>query len=200
MAATWAGLLLAVAIWIAPPSPSRAQAGIVMDGMAQPGGEKGKTAKVQAVLETRFGSMRFRLLDASAPETVANFKRLVRSGFYDGKPFYRVVAGHVIQAGDGGGGDQLPVVGEFGAHKHVEGALGLARDADPDSGSTEIYICLADRPHLDGGYAVFGLIEDGIEVLREIAAVPVTEVWHGSVAMHEPVEPVLIDRAYLVEP
>ena len=151
------------------------------------------------VLETSLGTMVFRFFEAEAPLTTANIKRLVRDGFYDGKPFYRVVRGHVIQAGDGGENDQPTVRGEFGAHPHVTGAVGLARDEDPDSGSTELYICHAPRPHLDGRYAVFGLLIDGFDVLRKIGDVEVEEKWlmDGKVAFHEPKEPVVIRRAYL---
>lgn len=149
------------------------------------------------VLETGMGTMVFRFFDEAAPLTTANFKKLVGEGFYDGKPFYRVVKGHVIQAGDGGENDYPKVKGEFGAHPHVTGAVGLARDEDPDSGSTEIYICLAPRPHLDGRYAVFGLLIEGFDVLASIGEVEVTEKYEGSVAFHEPKEPVVIKRAYL---
>jgi cyclophilin family peptidyl-prolyl cis-trans isomerase len=111
-----------------------------------------------------------------------------------------VVAGHVIQAGDGGENDQPTVPGEFGL-PHGVGAVGLARDEDPDSGSTEFYVCLAPRPHLDGRYAVFGQVVEGLEVLAAIGAVAVTEKWLGEgeprVAFHEPVEPVEIERAWL---
>ena len=152
------------------------------------------------VLETSMGTMVFRFFEGDAPETVANFKRLVREGFYDGLPFYRVVAGHVIQAGDGGENDKPLVKGEFGAYPHVTGAVGLARDSDPDSGSTEIYICHAPRPHLDGRYAVFGLLIDGFDVLEAIGQVDVIEDWVGdekNIAFHKPTEEVVIVRATL---
>ncbi len=149
------------------------------------------------MLETTLGTMVFRFFADAAPATVRNFKRLVRAGFYDGLPFYRVVAGHVIQAGDGGESDQPTVKGEFGAHPHVTGAVGLARAEDPDSGSTEIYICHAPRPHLDGRYAIFGLLTEGFDVLEAIGNVEVEERWEGEVAFHEPKTPVLIKRATL---
>ena len=150
-----------------------------------------------AVLETSMGTMKLRFFADEAPLTTANFKALVSEGFYDGLPFYRVVEGHVIQAGDGGENGRPSVKGEFGAHPHVTGAVGLARDADPDSGSTEIYICHAPRPHLDGRYAIFGLLVEGFEVLEAIGNVEVEERWEGEVAFHKPVEPVIIERAYL---
>lgn len=159
-----------------------------------------KTGEEVCVLETSMGTLVIRLFEDDAPLTVANFKRLVREGFYDGLPFYRIVAGHVIQAGDGGENDQPLVKGEFGAYPHVRGAVGLARDEDPDSGSTEFYICLAPRPHLNGRYAVFGLVIEGLDVLDAIGKVPVVEEWVGqkkNIAFHHPVEPVLILRASL---
>ena len=155
------------------------------------------TQQEVCVLQTSMGTMVFRLFEAQAPLTTANFKALVRDGFYDGKEFYRVVKGHVIQAGDGGENGRPTVKGEFGAHPHVVGALGLARDEDPDSGSTEIYICHAARPHLDGRYAVFGLLIEGFEVLERIGNVEVEEHWEGDVAFHKPKTPVAIERAYL---
>lgn len=150
------------------------------------------------VLETSMGTMVFRFFEEQAPATVANFKNLVREGFYDGVDFYRVVSGHVIQAGDGGENDKPTVKGEFGAYPHVLGVVGLARDDDPDSGSTEIYICHAPRPHLDGRYAVFGLLIEGLDVLEAIGDVEVEENFVGddkSIAFHRPLVPVVINRA-----
>lgn len=150
------------------------------------------------VLETSMGTMVFRFFDQAAPQTVANYESLVREGFYDGLPFYRVVAGHVIQAGDGGENDKPTVKGEFGAYPHVTGAVGLARDDNPDSGSTEIYICHAPRPHLDGRYAVFGLLVEGFDVLDAIGKVAVDEEWLGddkAVAFHKPKKAVIIVKA-----
>ncbi len=151
-----------------------------------------------AVLETSMGTMVMRLFDDKAPATVANFKKLVKEGFYDGLPFYRVVSGHVIQTGDGGESAQATVKGEFGAFPHVVGAVGLARNPrDNDSGSTEIYICHARREHLDGLFAVFGYLIEGFDVLDAIGNVPVNENWLGRTAFHKPKEPVTITKASL---
>jgi len=170
---------------------------VALAGFAGPvDGEDAATEEV-AVLETSHGTMVLRFFAAEAPLTTANFKSLIRERFYDGLDFYRVVAGHVIQAGDGGESDHPTVKGEFGAHPHVTGAVGLARDVDPDSGSTEIYICHASRPHLDGRYAIFGLLVEGFDVLEAIGNVEVEERWDGEVAFHKPLEPVVIERAYL---
>jgi cyclophilin family peptidyl-prolyl cis-trans isomerase len=151
------------------------------------------------VLETSLGTLVIRFFEQDAPLTVANFKKLVRDGFYDGKSFYRVVKGHVIQAGDGGENDKPKVKAEFNRHPHVPGVVGLARGSDPDSGSTEFFICLAPRPHLDGKYTAFGELIAGQDVLAKIGDVPVDEQWIGDegpkVAFHKPKTPVVIHKA-----
>jgi predicted neuraminidase/cyclophilin family peptidyl-prolyl cis-trans isomerase len=144
------------------------------------------------VIETNYGQMAFELFDEDAPKTVAQFRELVRRGFYYGKDFYRVVKGHVIQAGDGGA---PPLPPELNTRPHLFGTLGLGRVGDEWSGDSEIYVCVAPRPHLDGRYAVFGQIVEGGEVLSRIAKVPVEERWEGpdkKMAMHKPLEPVVI--------
>jgi acetyl esterase/lipase/cyclophilin family peptidyl-prolyl cis-trans isomerase/catechol 2,3-dioxygenase-like lactoylglutathione lyase family enzyme len=147
------------------------------------------------VLETSLGTMTFELFEADAPKTAAQFKTLVGKGFYDGKDFYRVVRGHVIQAG---GGDASKLPPEFNARPHVFGTLGLGRTGDEWSGDSEFYVCVAARPYLDGKYTVFGRLVEGAAVLEKIAVVPVEEKWEGAdraMAMHKPVEPVVIRRA-----
>lgn len=145
-----------------------------------------------AVLETSLGTMTFELFGEDAPKTVAQFKGLVGQGFYDGKDFYRVVRGHVIQAGDGGA---PPLPPEFNTRPHLFGTLGLGRVGDEWSGDSEIYVCVAPRPHLDGRYTVFGQLVEGQDVLERIAAVPVKEIWEGKMAMHKPLTPVVILKA-----
>jgi cyclophilin family peptidyl-prolyl cis-trans isomerase len=154
-------------------------------------------APTRCVLETSMGTMAFELFEPDAPKTVAQFKALVRRGFYDGKDFYRVVKGHVIQAGDGGAPALPP---EFNTRPHLAGTLGLGRVGDEWSGDSEIYVCVAPRPHLDGRYTVFGQLVEGLDVLERIAAVPVEERWEGpdkKMAMHKPLVPVVIRRAYI---
>lgn len=156
-------------------------------------------AEPVAVLATNHGEIVIRFVDG-APQTAAQFQRLVEEGFYEGTTFYRVVDGHVVQAGDGGENEQPTVPAEFGAYPHVTGAVGLARAEDPDSGSTEFYICVAPRPHLDGRYAVFGLVVDGHETVLSIARTEVEERFvgeEGSVAFHRPVREVVIERAWI---
>ena len=98
----------------------------------------------------------------------------------------------------GGGAPSLPP--EFNTRPHVVGTLGLGRVGDEWSGDSEIYICVAPRPHLDGRYTVFGQLVEGLDVLERIAAVPVEERWEGpdkKMAMHKPLEPVIIRRALI---
>jgi cyclophilin family peptidyl-prolyl cis-trans isomerase len=106
-------------------------------------------------------------LFADVPTTTRNFVDLVSRKFYDGLIFHRYVPGFVIQGGDptgtGGGGSDKTVPLEITAHKHVLGALGMARSNDPNSASCQFYVCLADQPSLDGSYAVFGQVVDGMD-------------------------------------
>jgi cyclophilin family peptidyl-prolyl cis-trans isomerase len=152
-------------------------------------------AEEVGVLKTNLGTMVFRFFEPDAPQTTAAIKKLVRAGFYDGKTFYRVVKGHVIQAGDVQGEAGPKVKAEFNRHPFVAGTVGLARDADPDSGTTEIFICHLPRPHLDGKYTAFGQLIAGQDVLEKIANVDVLEHFESGVAFHKPKRPVVIEKA-----
>ncbi len=121
-------------------------------------------------------------LDATAaPITVANFEKLVKEGFYDGLIFHRVIAGFMIQGGDptgtGMGGSEETIKGEFAINgvnnpiRHERGVISMARTQVPDSASSQFFICHADAFFLDGQYAAFGKVVDGIEVVDKIASV-----------------------------
>jgi cyclophilin family peptidyl-prolyl cis-trans isomerase len=153
-----------------------------------------KTEEV-GVLKTNLGTMVFRFFEGDAPETTAAIKKLIRAGFYDGKTFYRVVKGHVIQAGDVAGESGPRVKAEFNRHPFIAGTVGLARDTDPGSGTTEIFICHVPRPHLNGKYTAFGQLIDGMDVLLKIASVEVVEHYDNGVAFHKPKQPVVIEKA-----
>ena len=128
------------------------------------------------------GEIKLELDAAAAPKTVENFLRLVRAGFYDGLTFHRVIPGFMIQGGcplgTGTGGPGWTIVGEFDAngHKnpilHKRGVISMARAASPNSAGSQFFIMHADAPHLDGQYAAFGHVVEGMEVVDEIAAVP----------------------------
>jgi peptidyl-prolyl cis-trans isomerase B (cyclophilin B) len=142
------------------------------------------------------GVMTGELYEDIAPITVENFEKLAKSGFYDGLTFHRVIPGFMIQGGDpdgtGAGGPGYSIKGEFSANgvkndlKHTTGVLSMARTMDPNSAGSQFFIMVADAPHLDGQYAAFGKITEGMDVAQEIANVP-RSMWND-----KPEEPVVI--------
>lgn len=118
----------------------------------------------------------------AAPKTVENFENLVKEGFYDGLTFHRVIKGFMIQGGDplgnGMGGADKKLVGEFKQNgydnplRHTRGVISMARAYDPNSASSQFFIMHKDAPHLDGAYAAFGRVTEGMEVVDEIASIP----------------------------
>lgn len=122
-------------------------------------------------------------LDATAaPNTVKNFKYLVNKGFYNGLIFHRVISGFMIQGGcpegSGMGGPGYHIKGEFGYNgisnpiKHKRGVISMARAQHPDSAGSQFFIMHADAPYLDGQYAAFGKVVEGMDIVDEIASVP----------------------------
>ena len=129
------------------------------------------------------GIIKLELYPEYAPRTVANFEKLAREGFYDGLTFHRIIPGFMIQGGDpegtGMGGSDERIPGEFAQNgwtkntlRHTRGVISMARAYDPNSASSQFFIMHADAPHLDGAYAAFGRVTEGIEVVDEIASVP----------------------------
>lgn len=146
-----------------------------------------------AVLETNMGTIKFRLYQIGAPITSANFIKLAESGFYDGLIFHRVIDDFVIQTGDptgtGAGGSDETIVREINeALTHVDGAVGMARASDPNSATSQFYICDGPQHTLDGKYAVFGQVVEGMDVVRAMAAVPTDPV------TDRPLEDVVLTR------
>ena len=125
--------------------------------------------------------MKAELYPEIAPNTVNNFISLVKKGFYDGLIFHRVIPGFMIQGGDpkgiGIGGPGYCIKGEFLQNgfknelKHSRGVLSMARAGNPDSAGSQFFIMHEDSPHLDGGYAAFGKLIEGIEVVDKICSV-----------------------------
>lgn len=117
----------------------------------------------------------------AAPNTVKNFLYLASNGFYDGLEFHRVISGFMIQGGcpdgTGMGGPGHSIKGEFAANgfnnplKHKRGVISMARSMNPNSAGSQFFIMHADAPHLDGQYAAFGRVTDGMDVVDEIASV-----------------------------
>lgn len=130
-----------------------------------------------------FGDIKIELYPDKAPNTVRNFVSLARQGFYDGLTFHRIIDGFMIQGGDpegmGTGGPGYAIKGEFpsaGFKKndlnHVRGAISMARvPNDPDSAGSQFFIVQEDQTRLDGDYAVFGKVTEGMDVVDAIAAV-----------------------------
>ena len=141
------------------------------------------------------GVMTGELYEDIAPITVENFEKLAKDGFYNGLTFHRVIPGFMIQGGcpkgNGTGGPGYTIKGEFNSNgvkndlKHTLGVLSMARTMVPDSAGSQFFVMVAYAPHLDGEYAAFGKITEGVEVALEIANVP-----RGR--MDDPIEPVVI--------
>lgn len=125
------------------------------------------------------GVMKLELYPDIAPKTVENFVSLVQKNFYDGLIFHRVIKGFMIQGGDpegtGCGGPGYSIPGEFAQNgfennlKHTEGVISMARSMDPNSAGSQFFIMHKNSPHLDGAYAAFGKIIEGMEVVNKIA-------------------------------
>ncbi|MEN3046054.1 MAG: peptidylprolyl isomerase [Candidatus Hydrothermales bacterium] len=130
-------------------------------------------SKIKAIIRTNKGEITCELYPQYAPKTVSNFVKLALLGFYDGLRFHRYVPDFVIQGGDpygtgfGNAGYTIPLETHPKA-KHIEGALGMARATDPNSGSCQFYITLSATPHLDGSYTVFGRVVKGMDVVKKL--------------------------------
>ncbi|QEY33795.1 peptidylprolyl isomerase [Caproiciproducens galactitolivorans] len=132
-------------------------------------------------ITTNEGSMKIELYPNIAQNTVNNFISLVKKGFYNGTIFHRVIPGFMIQGGDpegtGMGGPGYSIKGEFSGNgvkndlKHTRGVISMARSMDPDSAGSQFFIMVADAPHLDGQYAAFGKVIEGIEEADRIVSV-----------------------------
>ena len=131
---------------------------------------------------TTGGKMTAELYPEVAPNTVSNFISLVKKGFYDGLIFHRVIPGFMIQGGDpdgvGMGGPGYTIPGEFSSNgfandlRHSRGVLSMARSGHPDSAGSQFFIMVDDAPHLDGEYAAFGKVIEGMETADAIVRAP----------------------------
>jgi peptidyl-prolyl cis-trans isomerase B (cyclophilin B) len=159
-------------------------AALALPGLAAP--KKPAPAPVVR-METTKGVILIKLFPQDAPISVANFEKLVNKGFYNGLKFHRVTdlegpdgsgLGHIVQGGDpagnGSGGPGYTIKGEFPQNgvanplKHVTGAVAMARTNAPDSAGSQFYLVTSPAPHLDGGYAVFGMIIKGLDVAKKL--------------------------------
>ena len=137
----------------------------------------------KAIVNTNLGNIQFELLSDIAPETVRNFIKLAKSGFYDGTLFHRVIPKFMIQGGDpntkesdkstwGTGGPGYNMKAEFNSRSHLRGIVSMARSSDPDSAGSQFFIVTSDSTFLDREYTVFGEVVDGMEVADKIVNLP----------------------------
>ena len=138
---------------------------------------------VKAIVNTNLGNIQFELLADIAPETVRNFIKLAKSGFYDGTLFHRVIPKFMIQGGDpntkesdkstwGTGGPGYNIKAEFSSRSHLRGIVSMARSSDPDSAGSQFFVVTSDSTFLDREYTVFGQVADGMEVADKIVNLP----------------------------
>jgi peptidyl-prolyl cis-trans isomerase B (cyclophilin B) len=161
-----------------------------------------------AVIRTSEGDMVVRFWNDAAPNTIENFKKLARSGFYDGTIFHRVVKGFMIQGGDpnskdpakenkyGEGGPGYKIKAEFNNHSHERGVISMAREPNPDSAGSQFFICLAPVTRLDHQYTTFGKLIKGNDVLDKIGETPVTRNSAGE--MSKPTKRIVIESIKIV--
>jgi len=166
------------------------------------------TSNEVAVIKTSEGEMVVRFWNDAAPNTIDNFKKLARSGFYDGTIFHRIVKGFMIQGGDpnskdpakenryGEGGPGYKIKAEFNDHPHERGVISMAREPDPNSAGSQFFICLASVPRLDHQYTTFGKLIKGEDVLAKISDTPVTRNNAGE--MSKPTRRVVINKVDIV--
>jgi len=130
-------------------------------------------------IETNHGKISFELFPELAPETVRNFEKLTKDGFYDGTLFHRVIPGFMIQGGDpntktdnkaswGMGGPGYNIKAEFSSRSHLRGIVSMARSQDPNSAGSQFYIVTSDSVFLDREYTVFGQVKEGMDVADKI--------------------------------
>jgi peptidyl-prolyl cis-trans isomerase B (cyclophilin B) len=161
-----------------------------------------------AVIKTSEGDMVVQFWTDAAPNTVENFKKLARSGFYDGTIFHRVVKAFMIQGGDpnskdpgkessyGQGGPGYKIKAEFNDRSHERGVISMARSSDPDSAGSQFFICLASVPRLNHQYTTFGKLIKGDEVLGKIGDTSVTRSSSGENS--KPMKRVVIESIKIV--
>lgn len=163
-------------------------------------------SKVKFTMENG-GEFIVELYPQYAPETVANFVKLVGEGFYDGLTFHRVVDGFMAQGGDplgtGMGGSDEEIYGEFADNgfsqntlSHQRGVISMARSSNPDSASSQFFICYDDASFLDGSYAAFGKVIEGMEVVDSF--LEGERVYGSDGALSKPVDPIVIAMAEVI--
>ena len=189
---------------------------ILLGTMGCTSGEKNKTEEetmhseypIATITMKDGGVIKLELYPKIAPESVKNFISLANSKFYDGLIFHRVISGFMIQGGcpkgNGTGGPGYNIKGEFSANgvdnslSHERGVISMARSNNPDSASSQFFIMHQDNDYLDGKYAAFGKVTDGMDVVDAIASVEV-QYGLGGTEKSSPVTPVVIEYVKVLE-
>ena len=164
----WLSLILAAALAVC-----------VFAACSKDDNTSGSAGKHHVEIEVQdYGTIAVELDGDAAPITVQNFMDLANDGFYDGLTFHRIIAGFMMQGGDpngnGTGGSENTIKGEFSSNgventlSHTRGAISMARSQNPDSASSQFFICHADSAFLDGQYACFGYVTEGMDVVDDV--------------------------------
>jgi peptidyl-prolyl cis-trans isomerase B (cyclophilin B) len=157
-----------------------------------------------AVMQTNLGTITLKFFPELAPKHVESFKKLARSGYFDGTKFHRVIPGFMIQGGDpnsksddrsrhGTGGPGYTVPAEFNSTPHDRGILSAARTSDPNSAGSQFFLMVARAPHLDNQYTVYGQVIEGMDVIDKIVALP-----RDSRDNPKPENPAIIEKVTIV--
>ena len=166
------------------------------------------TSNEVAIIKTGEGDMVVQFWTDAAPNTIDNFKKLARQGFYDGTIFHRIVKDFMIQGGDpnskdpakensyGQGGPGYQIKAEFNDHSHDRGVISMARSSDPDSAGSQFFICLAPVHRLDHQYTTFGKLIKGEDVLEKIGNTPVERNTQGEPS--KPTKRIVIESIKIV--
>jgi peptidyl-prolyl cis-trans isomerase B (cyclophilin B) len=206
-----AGALLAQTAKQTPTTQSPAAAAKTASAAKAAPAAQDQTEMV-AVLQTKLGKIVMRFFPDKAPNHVKNFIALCKSGFYNGTKFHRTIPGFMIQGGDpntksgdpstwglGGhtdkDGKEIAVKAEFNDTHHTRGIVSMARSQDPNSASSQFFICVADAGYLDHQYTAFGEVISGMDVVDKIANAPAKSGGGADSVPSSPVNPVAIDKA-----
>jgi len=186
-----------------------AAAMLIMTGCGQDAKSSDKAAEATTAAAGQTGNtIVITLHPNEAPITCENFENLVKKGFYDGLTFHRVVDDFMAQGGDpegtGMGGSDKTIKGEFSQNgvdnplSHQRGVVSMARSMDPDSASSQFFICYTDCSFLDGQYAAFGNVTEGMELVDDFLKVPRSEGSDGAIS--SPNSPIVMEKVEMIEP
>ncbi len=182
---------------------------LIMTGCGKDAASSDKAAEATTAAAGQTGNtIVITLHPNEAPITCENFENLVKKGFYDGLTFHRVVDDFMAQGGDpegtGMGGSDKTIKGEFSQNgvdnplSHQRGVVSMARSMDPDSASSQFFICYTDCSFLDGQYAAFGNVTEGMELVDDFLKVPRSKGSDGAISA--PNTPIVMEKVEMIEP